>query len=276
MKWATAAAAVLALAAIIVWRVEAASAQRLAMRFAKPAAPLAVTPDASMAADGERLAKLDGCTGCHGKALTGTLIFSGPFGTRLAAPNLTALAHRHSDAQLATAIRYGIKPDGTSLVGMPTGKFLRSSDSDIAAIIAYLKSLPQKPDATGKTQWGFGGRALLAMGLMPLTANAADPWTRGPRQTPTEPMARGRYLTEVHCTGCHGPELGGNPEEDSPDLRFSIKHYSPAAFARFFRTGQGRIGHGTETMTPLIKERLHNLTEADVQAIYLYLKNSRG
>lgn len=275
-KWAVAAAVVLALAAIVVWRIEAASTRILATRYAQPPAPLAVAPAPEMVVDGERLAKLGGCTACHGKDLTGRVLFTGFLGSRLVAPNLTALAHRQSDTQLAAAIRYGVKPDGTSLIDMPVGKFLRSSDSDIAAIIAYLKSLPQKPDAAGKTAWSFGGRAMLAMGLMPLSAKRVDRTSRGPRQTPTDPLARGHYLTQVYCSGCHGADLSGEPQEDSPGLRFSIKHYSWAAFDRFFTTGIGRKGHGTQTMTPMVKARFRHMTKEDVRAIFTYLNNSKA
>ena len=275
-KLGIAAAVALILIALAAWRIEAASARILTARYPQPDTPLALPPSADMAAEGERLVHLDGCTSCHGEALTGRVIFSGSFGTRLVAPNLTALPRHRSNAQLAAAIRYGVKPDGTSLIDMPVAKFLRSSDGDIAAIIAYLRSLPQRPDAAGKTQWGFGGRAMLAMGLIKVEARRLDRSQRGPKQTPGEPMARGRYLTQVYCSGCHGADLGGNPEEYSPDLRFAIKHYSPAVFARFFTTGVGRKGHGTHTMTPMIKSRFRHLTKADVRAIFVYLNNSKA
>ena len=274
-KLAIAAAVALGLIALAVWRIEAASARILATRYPQPAAPLAVTPTPAMAANGERLARLDGCASCHGKALTGRVIVSGFLGTKLVAPNLTALARHRSDEQLAAAIRYGVRRDGTSLINMPVGKFLRSSDSDIAAIIAYLKSLPARPDAAGRTHWGFGGRAMLAMGLMPIEAAMLDRSQRGPHQTPTAPMARGHYLTQVYCTVCHGPDLTGEPQQDSPGLRFSIKHYSLAVFERFFTTGIARKGHGTQTMTPMIKARFRYMTKQDVRAIFTYLNNSK-
>ena len=74
-----------------------------------------------------------------------------------------------------------------------------------AAIIAYLQSLPKKPDATGKTQWGVIGRAMLAMGLMRVEAPMTNPAMRGPAETPTAPVALGRYVAQAQCSGCHGP-----------------------------------------------------------------------
>jgi mono/diheme cytochrome c family protein len=244
-------------------------------RHAIPAPPLDVPVDWAVAADGKRLAHVDGCFACHGKALTGGTVFAGPFGTRLTAPNLTRIAGHLSDTQLAAAIRYGIKPDGTTMVAMPSGKFLKSSDGDIAAILAYLRTLHEKPDAVANTQWRLGGRTMLAMGFLPLSAAMAKGAERGPLETPAEPVARGAYLTGVHCSGCHGPDLSGDPDKDSPDLRDVIGHYSPEAFAHFFATGVAPHGRKTQTMTHVIKSRLHDLTKDDVSAIYAYLTRSK-
>jgi mono/diheme cytochrome c family protein len=199
-------------------------------------------------------------------------VFSGWFGTRIVAPNLTRLARQETDAQLATAIRYGIKRDGTSVTEMPSKEFIKSSDSDVAAIIAYLRTLPERPDATGKTRWRFDGRAMLAIGTLPSEAAMVNTSARGPLQTPNSPLARGRYITQSHCSVCHGPDLSGETIEGSPDLRVSIEHYSLTAFEHFFRTGEGQIGHGTGTMTKMIRSRFKYLTATDVNAIYIYLK----
>lgn len=53
-----------------------------------------------------------------------------------------------TDAGLARAIREGIRPDG-SLIGppMPFGLYKDLSDTDLAATIAYLRTLPPLPAA---------------------------------------------------------------------------------------------------------------------------------
>jgi mono/diheme cytochrome c family protein len=115
---------------------------------------------------------------------------------------------------------------------------------------------------------------MLATGLIPIAAQHLHPSERGPLSTPVAPLALGRYLTHTQCSACHGRHLSGEADVDSPDLRFAIKHYSLAAFESFFRTGIGQLGHGTSTMTPLIRRRFHLLTKAEVRAIYLYLNHS--
>jgi len=274
-KFVAGAALAVAVIAIAAWRIGAASTRTLGTRYPLPANPLTVTPAPEMAKDGARLAHLNGCFSCHGADLAGRVIFTGWFGTRIVAPNLTRLARHRTDAELALAIRFGLKPDRTSLIDMPSARYVKSSDGDVAAIIAYLRTLPERPDTAPKPRWRFGGRALLAMKLLPVAAPMVDRSARGPIRTPTAPRALGHYLTQSQCAVCHGPDLAGEPEEDSPSLRFSIRHYSLGVFERFFATGRPRKGHGTQTMTPLIKRRLHYLTKADIRAIYVYLNTKK-
>jgi cytochrome c553 len=263
---------VVAIIAAAAWAIESASTRALLARHAMPPYGLAIMPAPNAVRDGERLAHLDGCFGCHGAWLTGRVIFSGWLGTRIVAPNLTRLVHSETNAQLAATIRYGVKRDGTSIVEMPSKEFIRSSDSDIAAIIAYLRTLRTMPDTAGKSRWRFGGRVMLVAGLIPLEADLVNRSARGPLRTPTSPLALGHYITQLHCSGCHGPTLSGETIKASPDLHFAIQHYSPSAFLHFFRTGDGRSGHGTQTMTGIIRRRFKYLSAGDVHAIYSYLR----
>ena len=260
--------------AAAVWYIESASTQALTAHHPMPARALGIVPAPSATNDGNRLAHVNGCFSCHGDQLAGRVLFNGWFGTRISAPNLTRLVRQETDAQLAAAIRFGVNRDGTSVIEMPSSQFIKSSDSDIAAIIAYLRTLPERPDAVGKTRWRFGGRAMLAMGLLPSEAMMVDISARGPLQTPKSPLALGRYITQSQCSACHGADLSGETFKSSPDLRVSIEHYSSAAFEHFFRTGEGQIGHGTRTMTKMIRNRFKYLTAADVDAIYVYLKST--
>ena len=273
IKWATGLAA-MGLIALGVWRIDLASQSVLKHIYERPRQPLAITPSTQMVSAGQRLVRINGCSDCHGAGDTGHVVLTGWFRTRLVAPNLTVLAHRLSTQQLAAAIRYGVKPDGTAVIAMPVGRFLRESDADVAAMIAYLQSRPPRANTAGATHWGLVGRAMLATGLIPVAAPHLRPGERGPLNTPVAPLALGRYLTHTQCSACHGRHLSGDANVDSPDLRFAIKHYSLRAFMSFFHTGIGQLGHGTSTMTPLIKRRFHLLTTAEIRAIYLYLNHS--
>jgi hypothetical protein len=76
--------------------------------------------------------------------------FHGPWGTSVA-PNLTShedgLAG-YSDAEIATMITQGVRPDGSRMLPpMPYGYLAGMTEGDLAAIILYLRSLPALPDA---------------------------------------------------------------------------------------------------------------------------------
>ncbi|WP_205598171.1 cytochrome c [Caulobacter sp. 17J65-9] len=47
-----------------------------------------------------------------------------------------------SEAQIIAAVRTGVRPDGRQLVFMPWPAYASMTDSDAAAMAAYLKSLP--------------------------------------------------------------------------------------------------------------------------------------
>lgn len=269
-KFAIAAALVVALAALAVWRIEAVSTRILTTQYKQPGDALHV-PISADVQTGAQIAKLGGCASCHGDDLTGSIAYRGTFGTVLVAPNLTTLSKRLDAQQLATIIRYGIKPDGTAIIGMPSAAFMRLSDSDMAALILYLRSLPEKPGVTAKTKWGFGGRTWLTIGLTPVAPKLVKPQNRGPVMTPSQPRALAHYLTQTYCSACHGPNLQGGREFHSPDLREAITHYSPAQFTHFFTTGEAIKGHDTGPMTHQIKTRFRHFTPAEISAIYAYL-----
>lgn len=75
----------------------------------------------------------------------GGMKFQGPWGESVA-PNLTPLGLADwTDAEIATAIRTGVAKDGRKLLPpMGYGYYAHMTNADMAAIIAYLRSLPEK------------------------------------------------------------------------------------------------------------------------------------
>ena len=89
------------------------------------------------------------CIGCHGEGLSGGKIPGGPPDWP-PAPNLTpgegSIMPRYPDAQALTAmLRQGKRPDGTAIAVMPFDSFKNITDTDVAALHLYLKSLPPRP-----------------------------------------------------------------------------------------------------------------------------------
>lgn len=86
------------------------------------------------------------CTGCHGMGLSGGRIPGTPPDWPVAA-NITPTGIGHYTREdLTRLLRTGVRPDGSQVVdGMPW-RFTRSlSDTEIAAIYAYLKTVPPRP-----------------------------------------------------------------------------------------------------------------------------------
>lgn len=108
---------------------------------------------------GKYLVTVMGCNDCHtpgyflGKpdfahALSGSDVgFEVPgvgihWGANLTPDAETGLG-KWSDAEVVTAIRVGVRPDGRKLSpAMPYAGFAHLTDSDVEAIVAYLRTLP--------------------------------------------------------------------------------------------------------------------------------------
>ena len=110
----------------------------------KPVAPVA---EGVTVAHGEYVSAM--CIGCHGEGLSGGKIPTGPPDWP-AAPNLTpgegSVMPRYPTAQAMTAmLRQGKRPDGTVITVMPFESLKNISDTDVAALHLYLKSLPPRP-----------------------------------------------------------------------------------------------------------------------------------
>jgi mono/diheme cytochrome c family protein len=75
----------------------------------------------------------------------GGMAFKGPWGESVSADLTPAGLSDWSDAEIARAVREGVAKDGRRLLPpMGYGYYAHMSDSDMAAIIAYLRSLPEK------------------------------------------------------------------------------------------------------------------------------------
>jgi mono/diheme cytochrome c family protein len=105
---------------------------------------------------------------------------------------------RWTDGQIATAIREGRRPDG-SIIGppMPIPLYRGLSDSDLTAIVTYLRTVPPKHNAV--TQRSTYPVPIEPYG--PPIDHVADP--------ADNPVARGAYIAGplAHCMECHTPVL---------------------------------------------------------------------
>ncbi len=97
---------------------------------------------------GEHLAKL-ACVGCHGAGLSGGRIPGTPRSVPVVAnltPDPDTGLGRWSPADFTTAIRTSKRPDGSAIDPfMPAKSFAALDDVELAALWAYLQSVPPRP-----------------------------------------------------------------------------------------------------------------------------------
>jgi cytochrome c553 len=236
--------------------------------------PLAVPHDTAGIAAGKHIAQLAGCMHCHGEKLNGGLVDDIPHLVRLVAPNISVVLPKYSDAQLATVLRKGVKPDGNSVLFMPSEMYRHLADEDLGRLIAYLRTVPATAEGVQeKTEVRIIGRTLLAAGefkpaalaieTLPPAANAFDAG---------DLLSRGRHLTMSYCSECHGQSLEGVAPIHAPPLVVA-KGYSIEAFSKLMHDGVPLDDRELKLMGPTSRVRFSNFTPEEVAAVHAYLQS---
>ena len=260
--------AIIAIVAVLLIVIYAGSEYRLRQTFDIAATPIAVPTDSAGLARGRHIFETRGCEGCHGAGLAGSVFFDQPLLARLVAPNVVRAIRGYSDPQLARLIRHGVRPNGHGVAVMPSSMFYNLDDADLGALIAYLRTLPDKgTDTLPATSMRLLARIGIVTGkynLEPanIVHDAARP-VNGP-----DPEARGEYIAKSTCTECHGQRLEGG--ETTPALSI-VGGYSQPEFTRLLREGVPRDGHKLTLMAEVATSRLVRLSDDEVAALYSYL-----
>lgn len=269
LKWAGIAAASLAgvLVLAIVW-VLITSQRILDRSYIRRASAVHAASTLEAIARGEHLTIVTTCTDCHGKDLTGTLL---PVpGSVFYAPNLTIAARNLSDADIDGAIREGLRPDGKSVLLMPSHDYASFTDDEAGSIIGYLRSLRPQGTASPETRFGFGMRLALAAGLVKMEAaefTATTPLDVGAG------YEKGRHLAQIICGQCHGTDLSGEPKRPvrpSPNLAI-VGSYARNDFHILMRTGIAPARRLTVSMMRVAGGSLSSLSDDEIDAMYDYL-----
>ena len=109
-----------------------------------------------------------------------------------------------TDEEIIKAIREGVRPDGT-IIGppMPIRVYRDMSDSDVRAIVAYLRSVKPVQNELPKSNYNI-----------PLPESYGPPVESVPDVSREDPIAYGDYVTNAlgHCMECHTPLVKGSPD----------------------------------------------------------------
>ena len=229
------------------------------------------------------------CADCHGSDLGGGLfIDGGPLG-RFYGPNLTSgtgsVTAALTDADIVHAVRHGLGPGGRKLAWMPSEIWPTMADEDVAAIVAYIRSVPAVNRVLPPQEVGPLGRLLYVVGRLPLfEAEHMSHEAPARIKPPVGPTAEyGGYLALIGgCRGCHGPTLSGGqvpgtPPEFKPAANITptgIGHYTEADFFRAMRDGLRPDGSKIDPFMPVSATKL--MTDDDTRAVWLHLQTVPG
>ena len=266
LKWT--AVSILGIVVLAALAVFAVSEYRLRQKFDIAATPIAVPTDSAALLRGRHLYATRGCEGCHGKDVAGQVFFNDPKLARLVAPNVPKVIRAYSDPELARLLRHGVRPDGRGVAVMPSAMLYNLDDTDLGALIAYLRTIPVKDSAAlPSTFMGPLARVGLTLGqynLEPaaMTHDAPRP-TNGP-----DAVARGQYTAMSSCVECHGPRLEG--KMGAPGLSI-VQGYTAAEFSRLMREGVPRDGRKLDLMARTSRGRFVNFSDDEIAELYAYL-----
>ena len=229
------------------------------------------TVTSGLQSDGERLARLYGCLDCHGDRLQGQLIFDHVLDGRRVAPNLTRTVEKLTIPEIEAIIRQGIRPNGTSVFGMPSSSFAVMTDEDLGAILSYIERQPEQVEDWGEQDFGLYSRYLMMRGLMPAQAEVSihRPW----RSFLLKDERRlGEYLATTACSQCHGLDLEGRPRV-APSLD-RVYDYDRFEFVALMKEGSAPGAQDDEAaMNHVASERFSYFKEDEIQALYEFLKS---
>jgi len=302
-----------ALCAMLALTVNTASAQEAAPPASTETPPPAAeatsapAPMDPVVEKGQYLARAGNCYSCHthhgGEPFTGGLPFKTPYGflgtiysTNITPDPETGIGN-WTEEQFVRAMHTGVAANGSRLFpAFPYTDFTKVSDDDIKAIFAYLKTLkPVKytPPSNGilfSQRWGmmFWNALFFKEGRYTPDASQSEEWNRG------------AYLVEglAHCGACHTPRniflaereslaLSGGlqPDQVQPgkyrtwsaanltSAESGLGKWSVQEIKKYLKTGHNRYAGIFGPMNEVVINSLQHLTDADAQAMAVYLKS---
>jgi mono/diheme cytochrome c family protein len=237
------------------------------------------------------------CGNCHtpkdsdGKAiadreLAGGSVINSPI-FHAVAPNITPDAEtgigEWTDDQIVDAIRNGKRPDGTTIgPPMAIAYYRNMSDSDVRAIVAYLRTVKPVKNKTEKSTY-----------KIPLPTQYGPAVVSVPDVPSTNKVAYGQYLATAlgHCMDCHTPRVNGRHDTGrvgAGGREFETPSGGPITSANLTPANDDGIAHWTDAEVknaitlgvrpgrPLVPvmafEWYKNMSSNDLDALVVYLR----
>ena len=269
---------------LAVGTVYAVTSSRMGKTYPLAVESIAIPADPASVERGRHLVTAVGkCTECHGDNLAGKYAMDDAIFAKLTASNLTAgkggVGATYTDADWVRSIRYGVGRDGKSLLFMPSESFTHFSDSDLGALIAYLKSVPpaDMPVPHDRSIGPIARAIYLFAGFPLLPAELIDRGHKRNEVAPAVNVEYGHYLADVGgCTSCHLPTLGGGQNIDgviTANLTTGgpLKSWTEADFFKAIRTGTRPDGSKISEVMPW--KAMGTLTDDEMRAMWMYIRS---
>ena len=276
----------------------AGSASSAAKAAATQAAAKSGSQKQSLVARGEYLARAADCGSCHtpskDKPFAGGLglqsAFGTIYGTNITSDKATGIGS-WTKADFVRALREGIRKDGAYLYpAMPYTSYTKISDADMDALWAYISKIPPISNTIPKNTLPFPLTIRSGMAVWQSLYLRPGRFTANPAKGAA--WNRGAYLVEAfgHCSDCHTPRnLAQGPEsahlltgaqiegwyapDISADSNSALAYWNVNDLAKFLKTGNAPDNAKVfGPMQEVVHDSLRYLTDSDLQAMALYLK----
>lgn len=244
-----------------------------------------IPKDQASIARGEHLVSaVAHCGYCHGDDLSGDYMINNPGAEGIVvAPNLTSgeggIGASFTDEDWVRALYHGVNDEGRSVIVMPSLFFHVMSEDDLAAVIAYMKTVPPVDNVLPETQPGLLFYALIGAGPLAgeMSARVIDhdaPFSPAPAEGETAEY--GEYLATIgQCRACHGAELAGGQVSRSAPIGPNLTpggemgFWDEDTFFSVIRTGTHPSGRELDAYMPW--KYFASMTDSELRAIRAYL-----
>lgn len=269
-----------------VWMQMSAFDSSMSKVYDVPVPAVKLSTDPEVLARGEHLVKsLGGCAiaDCHGPNLAGGKTTEvGPLGT-VTAPNITraGLGAAYSDGEIKRLIEHGLKKDGRSVRFMPAHEANWLPDTDIVAILSYVRSRPDVKKPNGPLRIGWLGKVMDRRDAIIFDVARRIDHQNIQKGPPPEPTVKyGKFIGRF-CMGCHGETYGGGPIPGAPPEipiptnitpdPTGIKDWTYADFEKLLDKGTRKNGKKLNPFMPL--QALSNMNQTERKALWAFLRS---
>ena len=221
------------------------------------------------------------CGDCHGEDFGSKVMIDDAVMGRLWASNLTrgrgGIAATYTDADWVRTLLHGVKPDGHSVVFMPSHEF-HLTEADTADLIAFFRAAPPVDRERPATHIGPLAAVLSYVARPPLPLFPAELIDHErarfvPVVARVTPADRGHELVlKAGCQGCHRPDFtggGGPPPGASNITPVGVSTWQASDFIRALRDHKRPNGSAIDEAMP---RGYGQMSDDELHDIFAYLK----